>query len=61
MELLMMIVMGRGLGFCRFLSHSSTHGTTGGVHGIQLDVIIFEGMPKKNNNSVPGKLYVYLT
>ena len=50
---------GHGLGFGRFLSYSSTHGTIGGVHGIQLDAIIFEGMPK-DNNSVPGKLYVYI-
>ena len=47
MELLRTVIMGRGLGFCRFLSYSSTHGTTGGVHGIRLDVIIFEGMPKR--------------
>ena len=27
----------RGLDFGRFLSYSSTHSTTGGVHGIWLD------------------------
>ena len=37
MELLKMVVMGRGLDFGRFLSYYSTHGTTGGVHGIWLD------------------------
>ena len=33
----MMVVIGRGLDFGMFLSDSSTHSTTGGVHGIWLD------------------------
>ena len=34
----MMVVIVRGLDFGRFMSYSSTHSTTGGVHGIWLDV-----------------------
>ena len=34
----MMVVMGNGLDFGRFLSYYSTHSTTGSVHGIWLDV-----------------------
>ena len=34
-----MVVMGHGLCFDMFLSYSSTHSTTGNVHGIWLDVI----------------------
>ena len=33
----MMVVMGHGFDFDRFLSHSNTHSTTGNVHGIWLD------------------------
>ena len=43
----MTIVIGCGLDFDRFLSYFSTDGTTGGVHGIWLNAIIIEGMPKR--------------
>ena len=43
----MMIVMGHGIDFDRFLSHSSTHSTIGNVHGILVMMLMIEGMPKK--------------
>ena len=36
MELLLMVVIGHGLDFGKFLSYSSTHSTTGGVHAWHL-------------------------